>query len=40
MEILIALIFFGVGLGLIIFFAEQLVNGARSYSQKHHAASW
>jgi cation:H+ antiporter len=27
MDILIALVFFGVGLGLIIFFAEQLVKG-------------
>jgi len=27
MEILIALVFFGVGLGLILFFAEQLVKG-------------
>src|SRR5918994_4169775 len=27
MEILIPLVFFGVGLGLIIFFAEQLVKG-------------
>ena len=27
MDIIIALVFFGVGLGLIIFFAEQLVKG-------------
>ena len=27
MDITIALVFFGVGLGLIIFFAEQLVKG-------------
>jgi cation:H+ antiporter len=27
MDIMIGLVFFGVGLGLIIFFAEQLVKG-------------